>query len=559
MAKKKEEKKVEMTRAQKTEATKTIIKELLAIRPMKHNELIEETARLYTERYKSEETENVNDVKGRVGSVLDIMKKESDVMYDGGMYALKARMPIPAPVETAEKKPAKKPAKGKEKKVEVKEEEAEKEAIKEEKPAPKKKAKAKKTEEKKAEENSSIEKDEVKLSEPIQETAKEDQASPKKRGRKPKAKAEDTPTVVEEKKPEERGEATVEAKVEEKPEEVKAKTPIKEEPKAEIPATEEPKRETPAKEQPKEEQKEEKALTVKPKGEVAQKGVVMDMSFLIGGVKNKPAKTEAKPQTTEEVKTPAKEEKKAPVSETKTEAPKPAEEKKEVKTEGTSVQKPIQNETAKAPRKTEQKPVAKQPQKQESKVKQKQPEKQLSADEKLREAYLKRLRSLGGDYFEYYSVYLLERYSMRNGRRLEMLKISGGDRDGGIDGEIELTDKFGFQETIYIQSKNWDPDKGKEEYWVVGETLLQQFIGACACKQAKDGKQHCRGIFVTTSRFTPEAKRILKDMSDKIVGYDGNDLYETAKECEFGLIKKNGEWALDEKLLSGVKAFFNMF
>jgi hypothetical protein len=153
MAKKKEEKKVEMTRAQKTEATKTIIKELLAIRPMKHNELIEETARLYTERYKSEETENVNDVKGRVGSVLDIMKKESDVMYDGGMYALKARMPIPAPVETAEKKLAKKPAKGKEKKVEVKEEEAEKEAVKEEKPAPKKKAKAKKTEEKKAEEN----------------------------------------------------------------------------------------------------------------------------------------------------------------------------------------------------------------------------------------------------------------------------------------------------------------------------------------------------------------------------------------------------------------------
>ena len=148
---------------------------------------------------------------------------------------------------------------------------------------------------------------------------------------------------------------------------------------------------------------------------------------------------------------------------------------------------------------------------------------------------------------------------MRNGRRLEGLKINGGDRDGGIDGEIELTDKLGFRETIYIQSKNWNPEKGDEKLWVVGETLLQQFIGACACRQAKDGKQHCRGIFVTTSRFTPEAKRILKDMSDKIVGYDGNDLYETAKECEFGLIKKNGEWSLDEKLLSGVKAFFNMF
>ena len=187
------------------------------------------------------------------------------------------------------------------------------------------------------------------------------------------------------------------------------------------------------------------------------------------------------------------------------------------------------------------------------------PNKPLTAEERVKESFLKKLRALGGDYFEYYSVYLLERYSMRNGRRLEGLRISGGGHDGGIDGELEVTDRLGFRETIYIQAKNWDPDKGDERLWVVGETLLQQFIGACACKQAKDRKQHSRGIFVTTSRFTPEAKRILEDMSDKIVGYDGNDLYETAKECEFGLIKKNGEWSLDEKLLSGAKAFFNMF
>ena len=186
------------------------------------------------------------------------------------------------------------------------------------------------------------------------------------------------------------------------------------------------------------------------------------------------------------------------------------------------------------------------------------PQKTLTADEKLKESFLKRIRSLGGDYFEYYSVYLLERYSMKNGRRLEGMKISGGEHDGGIDGEIELTDKFGFRETIYVQSKNWDPEKGKEENWVVGETLLQQFIGACACRQARDKKQHCRGIFVTTSRFTPEAKKILETMSDKFVGYDGSDLYEAAKECKFGLVYENGNWKLDEKLLSGEKAFFNM-
>lgn len=179
-------------------------------------------------------------------------------------------------------------------------------------------------------------------------------------------------------------------------------------------------------------------------------------------------------------------------------------------------------------------------------------------EETLKSEFLKRLRSLGGDYFEYYSVYLLERYSMKNGRRLEGMKVSGGERDGGIDGEITLTDKFGFRETIYIQAKNWDPSKGKVELWVVGETLLQQFIGAVACRQAKEGVQHSRGIFVTTSHFTPEAKEILERMSDKFVGYDEDDVFEAAKECSFGLRQKDGVWTLDEELLSGGKAFFNL-
>ena len=139
------------------------------------------------------------------------------------------------------------------------------------------------------------------------------------------------------------------------------------------------------------------------------------------------------------------------------------------------------------------------------------------------------------------------------------MRVCGGDRDGGIDGEIELTDKFGFKETIYVQAKNWDPDKGDERLWVVGETLLQQFIGACVCRQVKDGKQHCRGIFMTTSRFTPEAKRLLEQMSEQLVGYDGNDLFDAAKECQFGLLQKNGQWVLDEKLLAGEKAFFSLY
>jgi restriction system protein len=263
------------------------------------------------------------------------------------------------------------------------------------------------------------------------------------------------------------------------------------------------------------------------------------MSFLFGEIK--PKKEEPKRLT------PAKEQKQLPqVAESRLEKQVPVKKEEIVKTGEIKDKKaeekpaPKRAETPKVPvRRTVSKPQ--------------------TADERLRESFLRRLRSLGGDYFEYYSVYLLERYSMKNGRRLEGLRISGGEHDGGIDGEIELTDKLGFKETIYIQSKNWNPEKCDEKLWVVGETLLQQFIGACACRQAKEGKQNCRGIFITTSRFTPEAKRILDTMSDKIVGYDGNDLYDAAKECAFGLVEKNGVWALDEKLLSGSKAFFQLY
>ncbi len=515
MARKKQEIQEErkpLTRAQKTEATKGIIKELLAIQPMKHNELIEEVAKRYVARHEAEGAENPNDVKGRVGSVLDIMKKESEVTYADGAYALKARLPLPPPEVKEEEKPKKRTrAKKAEAPVEAPAEEKA-EPAEEKTEAPKKRTRTKKAEA------------------PVEAPAEEKAEAPKKRGRKPKAKAEEPAPVEEKAEP-----AQAEAKQE-------APAPIKEKPVEEKPLPVEEKPVESKVEEPKEEMQE---LVVKPKAEVAQKGVVMDMSFLFGDKPLKAAKA-PQPQKREEPKKEKSDEKQAPRVEVKPVLP-------AQKTEA----KPAPAVKAPVP-KAEEKTTARTASRGRGRGSNARVEKPLTADEKLRDAFLKRMRTLGGDYFEYYSVYLLEKYSMRNGRRLEGLRISGGDHDGGIDGEIELTDKLGFKETIYIQSKNWDPEKGKEENWVVGETLLQQFIGACACRQAKDGKQHTRGIFVTTSRFTPDAKRILDDLSDKIVGYDGADLYEAAKECEFGVIKKNGEWVLDEKLLSGTKAFFEM-
>ena len=567
-----------VTRAEKKDATKNLIRELLAAKPLKHNELIDEVAKLYTERF-GEGTDNINDTKGRVGSVLDIMKKESDVMYDGGMYALKARALPEAPEKVTEEAPVKK-TRGRKKA-----EEKTAEPVQEEKPVKKTVRKTKTVKAEKAEETEKTEEKTAPLPpaplQPIAPTAPvtpevapepipEDKPAPKKRGRKPKAKAAEIALVQEEVKTENevpKVETTAEVVVETEAvvEEIKAEemsAPVTES----VPVAEEVKPAEEVKEEPQEEPKAEEVtqLVVKEKAEMTKP--VMDMSFLFGAVK--PAKASVREERKEAVKTEAKPEVKAVERTSETPAPRQTQ-PKERKEEKTA--KPEAKLVVKTEKKTESKPEAKE-------VKaapvsatnvRKLPKatvrstrktvKPLTADEKLCEAFLKKIRSLGGDYFEYYSVYLLERYSMKNGRRLEGMKISGGDHDGGIDGEIELTDKLGFKETIYIQSKNWNPEKGDEKLWVVGETLLQQFIGACACRQAKEGKQNCRGIFITTSRFTPEAKRLLDDMSDKIVGYDGNDLYEAAKECAFGVIEKNGEWTLDERLLSGSKAFFNLY
>lgn len=529
---------VAVTRAEKKDATKNLIKEVLAIKPMKHNELIDATAKLYSERFGAD-TDNVNDVKGRVGSVLDIMKKDGEVANDGGMYALKSRLPMPAPVaeapkteETKPEKPAKKTAKKSVKKAkETQPADTEKTEEKPVKKTTKKSSKAKKEEV-------------TPTAEAVAEVVPETIESPV-------AEATETVEAVEEKPVKKTAKKTAKKSVkkEKKTEEIPAEAPVEEPAKGTERAVE-------TQEQPQEKTEEKPVVknppVVKEKAEIAPKTEVMDMSFLFGSVK--PAKTEkteqksvekpeAKPQVKAEENSVVLEEKtpevktEKPVEKTVEKTVKPPVVKAQIPTQKT-VQIPAQNRVLKTVKRAEQK--------------------LMNAEEKLCDNFLKKLRSLGGDYFEYYSVYLLEKYSRKNGRRLESLKISGGERDGGIDGEIELTDRLGFRETIYIQSKNWDPDRGNERLWVVGETLLQQFIGACACKQAKDGKQHARGIFITTSNFTPEAKRVLDMMSDKVVGYDGNDLFDAAKECQFGLIYENGNWKLDEKLLSGTKAFFNI-
>lgn len=594
-----------VTRATKAKRQKEILRALLEKKPYKWNELLEEAVKEYTAKY-PEENADIPDIKGKFGSNFSLMEDAGEVLFDKAtnMCSLKIEEP---------KKRGRKPAAGKAEKtseaVQEKEEEkrtAIEESLKKavEKAVAKAEALGRKRTKKSAAETAEMQaaeptsgaKPEAK-SETKSEAKAEEKPQPKKRGRKPAAKAAEpvpapadslAPAPVTEEKPAEKPAAKEMEKAAEKtmknaPEKA-AEKPVAAA-SAPVKAAEKKEEKSPA-----------KAEKTPAKKDAFKDLWLTDFVFLGNASSAKKeekaaSKAEAAPAAKAEEKSEPKEESAAEtkLKEEKS-AEKPAEAKEDAKplqaaqtspknaaqnTQNTQTAQNVQStqkeqtsagtRTAQ-PRETSSRTVQPQTRAAARTASSRETSSRIAqsavsprtADEKLKEEFLKRLRALSGEYFEYYSVYLLERYSLKSGRRLEGLRISGGKNDGGIDGEIELTDRFGFRETIYIQAKNWDPTKGLAEKWMIGETLVQQFVGAATCRQMRDGKRNCRGIFVTTSTFTKDAKDALEVLGEKFIGYDGNDVFETAKECGFGLIKVNGVWQLDEKLLAGDKAFFNL-
>ncbi|MHC4058726.1 restriction endonuclease, partial [Yersinia pseudotuberculosis] len=103
------------------------------------------------------------------------------------------------------------------------------------------------------------------------------------------------------------------------------------------------------------------------------------------------------------------------------------------------------------------------------------------------------------------------------GHRDDLQRV-GGTGDGGIDGIISL-DKLGL-EKVYVQAKRWQNTVGRPE--------LQAFYGALAGQKAK------RGVFITTSGFTSQAR----DFSHSVEGMvlvDGERLVHLMIENEVGV------------------------
>ncbi len=88
----------------------------------------------------------------------------------------------------------------------------------------------------------------------------------------------------------------------------------------------------------------------------------------------------------------------------------------------------------------------------------------------------------------------------------------GGSGDEGVDGVIK-EDRLGL-DLIYIQAKRWKDGN------TVGRPELQKFVGAL------DGKRAHKGVFITTSTFTGDAKNYADATSRRLILIDGARLAE---------------------------------
>jgi len=93
--------------------------------------------------------------------------------------------------------------------------------------------------------------------------------------------------------------------------------------------------------------------------------------------------------------------------------------------------------------------------------------------------------------------------------------------DEGIDGIIK-EDKLGL-DLIYIQAKRWKKDS------CVGRPEIQKFAGALQGKRAR------KGIFITTSYFSSDAKEFVKHIDSKIILIDGDELCSLMIESNTGV------------------------
>lgn len=136
----------------------------------------------------------------------------------------------------------------------------------------------------------------------------------------------------------------------------------------------------------------------------------------------------------------------------------------------------------------------------------------------LADELLERVKQISPAYFEKIVVDLMLAMGY-GGSRAEAGHTVGRSGDGGIDGVID-EDHLGLDK-IYLQAKRWKDS--------VGRPLVQAFSGSL------EGERANKGVFITTSTFTAEARDYVGKISKKIVLIDGRKLAELMIRHDVGV------------------------
>ena len=127
----------------------------------------------------------------------------------------------------------------------------------------------------------------------------------------------------------------------------------------------------------------------------------------------------------------------------------------------------------------------------------------------LAEEILERIREESPEFLERLVLKLL--HAMGYGASSNHLEHTGTTGDEGIDGIIHL-DQLGI-DRIYVQAKRYQESGG------IGRPAIQSFVGAL------EGKRATRGVFITTSYFSKEAKNYVQELKNfSVVLIDGEKL-----------------------------------
>ncbi len=140
----------------------------------------------------------------------------------------------------------------------------------------------------------------------------------------------------------------------------------------------------------------------------------------------------------------------------------------------------------------------------------------------LSQELLEKISSMSFSFFEKLVVEVLVKMGY-GGSLQDAGRVIGKTGDEGIDGTIK-EDKLGL-DVIYIQAKRWQN--------VVGRPEIQKFVGALAGQGAR------KGVFITTSSFTADAKAYTPKNETKIVLIDGEQLAQMMIDHNVGVSLQN--------------------